>query len=248
MLKRLLLTSAACIGLAEVTIAADLPVAAPAPPPPAFTWTGFYVGAQIGYGWGEDSGHVWAAGPFGQVVIPSIYASSSTQTQGVIGGGHLGYNWQINQFVFGLEGQVDGSSLSKTTSPVPSLDYTARTELPTKGTVLGRVGYAIDRTLLYVTGGGGYAWLRNTYSVLGQEGDFSTTRAFWTVGGGIEYAIDNNWSVRAQYRYNNYGWFYDGTIVFPSVFQSHQWKQHEVQVGFSYKFTPPPPPAVVAKY
>jgi len=248
MLKGLLLASAGAVGLAASAFAADLPAVAPPPPAPAFTWAGFYLGGQIGYGWGEDSGHIWLGGPLGAVAFPATNTSSSTQTQGVIGGAHIGYDWQVNQFVFGLEGQVDGTSLSKSTEPVPNLQYNVTTASPLQGTLLGRIGYAFDRTLVYATGGGGYAWIQNNYSVLGNAGSFSTTRAFWTAGGGIEFAVNNNWSVRAEYRYSNFGYFYDGTIVFPSVFQSHSWTQNQIQVGFSYKFTSAPPAAVVAKY
>jgi outer membrane immunogenic protein len=155
----------------------------------------------------------------------------------------------VSQFVFGLEGRADGTSLSKSTQPLGStLSYNVKTESPIQGVLLGRVGYAFDRTLLYVTGGGGYGSIQNRYNILGAGSSFSTTRGFWTVGGGIEYAIDNNWSIRAEYRYSNLGYFYDGTIIYPNVFQSHSWRQNDVQIGFSYKWAAAAPAGVVAKY
>ncbi|WOJ90863.1 porin family protein [Methylocapsa polymorpha] len=247
MLKRSLLASVGAVPFVVSALAADLPAAAP-PPPPTFTWTGVYLGGQIGYGWGEDSSNIWLSGPLGSVAFPATYTSGSTQTEGVIGGAHIGYNWQINQFVLGLEGRVDGTSLSKSTQPVYHLQYNVTTAAPVQGAILGRVGYAFDRTLVYATGGGVYSWIQNTYNVLGINNSFSTSRSGWTVGGGVEYGVDNNWSLRAEYRYTKLGYTYDGTIVFPNVFQSHRWTQNQVQVGFSYKFTPAPPAAVVAKY
>jgi outer membrane immunogenic protein len=245
MLKKLLLASVGAAALAGPALGADL---APVAPPPAFTWTGFYLGGQVGYGWGEDSSNVWLSGPLGALKFPATSGSASTQTQGVIGGVHLGYNWQLNQFVLGLEGRADGTSINKFTQPVASLAYNVSTSSPIQGSLVGRVGYAFDRTLFYVIGGGGYGWIHNKYTILNSEGDFSTTRSFWTVGGGIEYAISDNWLVRAEYRHSDFGYFYDGTIIFPKVFQSHKWTQNDVQIAFSYKWAAAAPVGVVAKY
>jgi outer membrane immunogenic protein len=243
MLKRFLFGSVGAFALAGAASAADLPVA----PPPAFTWTGFYLGGQVGYGWGEDSGRANIVGPLGAVPYPGINVSTSTQTQGVIGGAHIGYNWQFNQIVFGLEGQVDGTSLSKTIQPVYNLSYASTTKSQIQGSFLGRLGVAFDRTLVYAVGGGGYGQILNNYTILAQSASFATARAFWTVGAGVEYAVNDNWLIRAEYRYNKYGYINDGPIVFPSVYQSHTWSQNQVQVGFSYKFGPPAP-AAVAKF
>jgi outer membrane immunogenic protein len=253
MFKKLLSASVCAIALAAPALAADL---APVPPPPPFTWTGFYLGGQIGYGWGEDSSIISIVGPLGAVKVNPLNGSGSTQLQGAIGGAHIGYDWQIAQFVLGLEGQVDGATISKTTTPVNNVTYaknlvtpyTVNTVTPVQGAFLGRVGYAIDRTLLYVVGGGGYGWIKNKYTIFNSEGDFSTTRAFWTVGAGIEYGITQNWFVRAEYRHSDFGYFRDGPIVYPQAYQSHSVKQNEVQVGFSYKFISAAPAPVVAKY
>src|SRR5271166_1224614 len=114
MLRRILLASVGAVALAGTAVAADLPTRAPppiyVPPVPIFTWTGVYVGAQIGYAWGTVNAH--AGDLFGD------FRTFSLNNDGVIGGGHIGYNLQLNQFVIGLEGDVDGSSLSKTTTGV----------------------------------------------------------------------------------------------------------------------------------
>ena len=110
MLRQTLLASAGTIALASAAFAADLPSRAPPPvyipPTPIFSWTGFYVGGQVGYGWGTQKANVSL--PNGNTIYNSYSA------EGVIGGGHVGYNYQANQWVIGLEGSVDGTSLSKT--------------------------------------------------------------------------------------------------------------------------------------
>jgi outer membrane immunogenic protein len=246
MLTRSLLASACTLALVGVAAAADLPVTPP--PVPVFTWTGVYLGGQIGYAWAKDNGNLWNYGPLGGTVVPAAFVSSATSPDGVIGGAHIGYNWQVNQWVLGLEGDVDGTSLRKTILPVSYVSST--TNLFVQGAILGRVGYAFDHLLLYATGGGTYGAIHNTYNVLnslGQVGSFQTARSGWTVGGGLEYAVNNNWSVRAEYRYSNFGFFYDSPIVY-FISESHHWTENQVKVGFSYKFTSAPSTAVAAKY
>jgi outer membrane immunogenic protein len=121
------------------------------------------------------------------------------------------------------------------------------TDLFLQGAILGRIGYAFDHLLVYATGGWTIGAIHNSYNVNGNIGSYPTARSGWTAGGGLEYAIDNNWSVRAEYRYSNFGFFYDSPIVY-FITQTHHWTENQVKVGFSYKFTPTPPVAVVAKY
>ena len=107
--RRILLASAGVIALAGSAFAADLPSRAPppvyVPPAPIFTWTGIYIGGQIGYAWGTSNTNLGDS--FGD------FTSFSTNNSGVIGGAHVGYNLQLSQFVVGLEGDVDGSSLAR---------------------------------------------------------------------------------------------------------------------------------------
>jgi outer membrane immunogenic protein len=243
MFTRSLLASACTLALVGSAAAADLPVAPP--PVPIFSWGGFYLGGQIGYGWGNDNGNIYNFGPLGPIPAANAVASIITNPHGVVGGAHIGYNWQVNQWVLGLEGDVDGTGLSQTIQPLPYVSST--TNLFLQGAILGRVGYAFDHLLLYATGGGTYAAIHNNYNVLGNIGSYATTRSGWTVGGGIEYALNNNWSVRAEYRYSNFGFFYDSPIVY-TITATHHWSENQVKAGFSYKFMSAPPAAVVAKY
>ncbi|WP_026607186.1 outer membrane protein [Methylocapsa acidiphila] len=246
MFARVLLSTTAILALVNASNAADLPVAAPPPAAPAFTWAGVYVGGQIGYAWAQDNSAFsnWYAQGTG--FGPTAFGDATTTPEGAIGGAHIGNNWQINQWVLGLEGEVDGTNLKKSTQPVYFVQAT--TSAPIQGAILGRVGYAIDRTLIYATGGGAFSWLKNKYVLYGSEGDFGTTLTGWTAGGGIEYAVNDNWSVRAEYRYTKFGYLSDGPIVYPGAYQSHHWTENQVKIGFSYKFSPKPAPGVVAKY
>jgi outer membrane immunogenic protein len=146
--------------------------------------------------------------------IPPLFLSDSysSNSQGVIGGAHAGYNYQFSQWVIGLEGTIDGSSLSKSVVGFPG--FTDSINIPIQGAILGRVGVAFDRVLIYATGGAAIADVSNTYNAnviapvsLFVSGKVSHTRVGWTVGGGLDNAINDNWSVGAQYRYSDLGRF-----------------------------------------
>jgi len=275
MCKQFLLASAGAFAIAGSAFAAE-PAPIP-PPPPPFTWSGVYLGGQIGYAWGKDNVS-WsgtandldlAGGKFGE------------GPQGVIGGAHLGWNIQPNHwFVFGIEASVDGAGLNKSVV-VPMADFaqdtfgslTASAKAGVQGSVRGRLGIAFDRLLLYGTGGVAVTSYNTSYydttgfftGFPGTNDTISVTRAGFTAGGGIEYAITDNWSVRAEYRYSNFGHVTDYPFSNPNAFVSfnqnapfpapaggfvvvrHNPDQSQVQVGFSYRFdmmVPPPPGSV----
>ena len=248
MRNQFLLASAGVLALAGSAFAADLPSRAPPPVylPPAliFTWTGVYVGGQIGYGWGTDGGNVSV--PFAGGIAGGGYGGSPS---GVIGGAHAGYNYQIQQWVLGLEGDVNGTSLSDTVvSPGGLAGLSSNTRTDIQGSIRGRLGVAWDRALIYATGGAAFGGFNTSYAYpVGGSSSFSNTRIGWTVGGGIEYAITNNWSVQVEYRYTDFGRFTDMPGGLGMVDQ-HHFTQNQVQAGFSYKFDMFNPTPVVAKY
>lgn len=187
--------SLGAIALAGGAQAADLgsrpvykaPVAAP-----VWSWTGFYVGANVGVARARTdvSGGV-LTGPF-----------DSTKT-GVIGGVQAGYNWQFNSLVVGLEGDISAASLNRSTS-AGSLGLTGDTfnaRMPWLGTVRGRIGWAFDRTLVYGTGGAAFAQLKDEYvsPLFPFTASSSSTVTGWTAGGGVEYAFANHWTAKAEY-------------------------------------------------
>lgn len=166
--------------LAADLLAADLPVApAPIAPagrvpasPPAYNWTGFYLGLNGGYGFATAN----VTGTFG-----GASASASENLSGLVGGGQVGFNYQG---VFGLEADIDGSSQSKTTT---AGIVSATDKITYIGTVRGRIGAAFDRVFLYATGGGGYGEFSSSVTVAG-FGTFSgsKSRAVWTIGAGLD--------------------------------------------------------------
>ncbi|MEJ0093916.1 MAG: outer membrane protein [Methylocella sp.] len=227
MFRRLLLSATALVAVAGATLAADLPYQeAPSGYAPIFTWTGLYLGGQIGYAWGTDSfsGH---SGGF-------AFSGPSFVPNGVVGGAHIGYNYQINQFVVGLEGDIDGSGVSRSYGWGPVV---YGTQIPVDGSIRGRVGFALDRAMFYVAGGAAFASVTNSYTSFFGYNSFAKSLAGWTIGGGLEYAITNNWSIRAEYRYSDYGSFTDFPLLaVPNGAVSHHETENAIRAGFSYKF------------
>jgi outer membrane immunogenic protein len=274
MIRKLLLASVGAIALTGSALAADLPSRAPPPvylpPVPIFTWTGIYIGGQIGYAWGQDHNDFVGSFPAGPLLATGVFFDNTfgQNPNGVIGGAHVGYNYQINQWVLGLEGSVDGTSMSKTlvfapggfAAPVGFFGngVTETTRADIQGSIRGRIGVAWDRALLYGTGGVAFGGFKTSYTFFspffatGGTSNFSTTRVGWTVGGGIDYAITNNWSVRAEYRYTDFGRNtntpFGGLFTGGAFTGHHHFTENQVQVGFSYKFDTYAPAPVVAKY
>jgi outer membrane immunogenic protein len=105
------------------------------------------------------------------------------------------------------------------------------------------VGIAVDRALFYATGGWAVARITNTYDTTAFGGGFASlshTRDGWTAGGGIDYAVTNNWSLLAEYRYSDFGTFIDRSAVafFPATTVSRHFTENQLEGGVSYKFGP----------
>lgn len=235
MFRKILLTTATLGVLGTAAHAADLAdsVPAPAPHPVAFSWTGFYAGAQIGYGFGDGRVRQFNLGGL------SI-GNGRLNTDGVLGGIHLGYNYQVNNWVFGLETDFEGSDLGSSNRLLGSGDL-ARQSVNWQGSVRGRLGYAFDRLLVYGTGGLAYGELENRFTngITGISQSFTDTRVGWTAGAGFEYAFLPNWTARLEYRYTELdrGTFAPtvGTSVAGSTFRDSP-NFHAVRAAISYKF------------
>ena len=192
-MKRILLTlvgMSAMAGLGTAS-AADLPRQAPLYKAPAYVapvsnWTGFYAGLNGGGAWGTSN---WTG-------LPSDFDVSG----GLIGG-TIGYNWQMNQVVFGLEGDLDWSGISGTTTAVPCTT-SCETRNDWLGTARGRIGYAFDRFLPYVTGGAAFGNIKASPAGFGGVDE---TKVGWTVGGGVEVAIVGPWTAKVEYLYTDLG-------------------------------------------
>lgn len=227
-MKKYLLSGVAALGIlaAGAASAADLPsrkgpVAAPYYPP-VFTWTGFYVGANAGYAFGQvDSTNFGVLNDF-------------DDPDGFMGGGQIGYNYQIGQWVIGAEADFQGADLKAS-----SFDFLtgsrASNELNWFGTVRARVGYAFDRFLPYVTGGFAYGNVKNKIATpLGTFSD-DNTQWGWTVGAGLEYAFTNNLTAKVEYLYTELD-KETITVPFGTFTGDVKTKFSVVRAGLNYKF------------
>lgn len=218
----------ALLGAAVMSVsaasAADLPTKAPAfvAPVPYYNWTGFYVGADIGGGWGRHD----------RTVIPTGFLTEY-DSSGILGGIHAGYNWQMQAIVVGLEADFKASSIKGDDGGAGgTLD---ETKLKWLGTVRGRIGYAWDRFLLFATGGWAYANLEHFNNAApGQT--FDTNRNGWTLGAGGQYAWTNNLSGRIEYRYYDLGTYTNGAPTNGILPYEVSNTFHTVTAGLSFKF------------
>lgn len=214
-MKKFLVTAAVLFASGGIvpSLAADMAVKAPPPaplPPPIYNWSGFYIGANGGWG---NSHNCW---DFELVAGPAFNDGCRDRSGGVVGG-QIGYRWQSNQFVFGLEAQGDWADLSNTR--VSLLDPTLSTRTKTDGIGLftGQIGWAWNAALLYVKGGAAVAGnkfeILDTASGLGLV-SASNTRWGGTLGVGFEYGFAPNWSIGAEY---NHLWMGDASNSFAIV-------------------------------
>jgi len=242
-----------------------LPVPTAAPSLPSFTWTGLYVGGQIGYGVGDNDGWLsWATAQ-----DQTGQSNLGRGAQGVIGGLHLGYNQQFDRWVLGLEGAVDGTTLTRsalvlapsivgqtlTGNPAVGGAVNSNVQSSIQGSVRARAGYAFGRFLPYATAGVAFGSFYSDAQLYGTDldgvtnfaasGTNSATRVGWTAGAGLDYAINNRWSARVEYRYSGFGRLAiatDPSAVGAAFAIDRQLNQHQVQVGFSYKLFAGPEP------
>src|ERR1700746_2617962 len=197
---RLTLPAATLAALAGSATAADLGARAPAPyqppspPPPLFSWTGCYIGGNIGGGWASPrSKHIYRA------VTRVIGADLGSHTASeFIGGGQIGCDYQAGVWVFGVQGMFDGSGMQGSNTDATGL-FVVNSNIPWLATVTGRVGVTAAPTVLVYAKGGG-AWVRDNYTLSSNApggtalANANPTASGWTVGGGVEWSFAGNWS------------------------------------------------------
>lgn len=227
MRKYLLAAASLVLGAASVQ-AADLaahyskaPVMAP-----GYSWTGFYVGANLGGQWGNadaTTSTVYSPiGYFATTSVPAVNAvgAQNANSSSVTGGFSAGYNWQINHAVLGLEGDINyfgfkGSATGSAIYPGVALSaFTVSSQVSADwlATIRGRIGFLAAPTwLLYATGGAAIAEVRgnfnftDTFAAATESAAFRDTRLGWTAGVGTEYAFGGGWSLKAEYLYVDLG-------------------------------------------
>jgi outer membrane immunogenic protein len=280
-MKKLFLASIALVALnaGGSALAADMPVKARPlpPPPPVFSWTGAYVGLNAGGAWGhyEINTTQFIAPGFFAIDAAAIAAAASPtiKSTGFTGGIQGGYNFQTGNVVWGIEADLEYFGLKGSeggTFPFPSTQpggpigppatfFSTNTSVKTDWlfTLRPRLGWAINNWLLYATGGlaVGHVKFNQTITLLApfvETAAFSTTRTGWTVGGGVEIALNQNWSIRGEYLYVDLGTVdTTGTIAPPSPGFSTASSVHLtaniVRAGINYRFDLGKAP-VYAKY
>lgn len=228
MLRKFVMGIAGAIALCSAAVAADLPVNRPiykAVPAPVFNWTGFYVGGTVGYGWGDNRHR----NQFLNI------GTDSFDVDGFVGGVTLGVNWQApgTRWVLGLEFDASLSGISGVLPVAPGFGCAngCTTDVKWFGTFRGRVGYAFDRSLLYVTGGLAFGEVEG--SILGAFPAGSETLTGWTAGLGGEFAIAPRWSMKLEYLYVDLG-----NAVYASFFNlaAENVEFHVVRAGLNYRF------------
>jgi outer membrane immunogenic protein len=237
-MKKLSLGTAAFAAViaANAAFAADLPARpaykAPIMAPVAFSWTGCYIGADVGYAWGRDRDTETFNG-----AVTRFSPGSDATPNGVKAGGYVGCNWQVQgPFVLGLEGDGEWSNLTGSTNFANTADF-YETRIQGQGSVRGRIGYAVDRVLFYATGGVAFAGVteHDVAPGAGLFEDHSTTRVGWTVGAGVDYAFTNNLIGRVEYRYADFGTFSYTSNLFGTN-ESHKITENVVRAGLAWKF------------
>ena len=187
-----------------------------------YGWTGFYIGGNVGYSWGRarnsETISDFATG------VALFTSTSSNDVNGVIGGGQIGYNWQAQNWLFGLEADIQGSGEKGSRDLVcvacandgTNITSTLTQKLTWFGTVRGRVGVLVTPSiLLYGTGGLAYGELKTGGSITGTNvagvpvtvafPGTASTRVGWTAGVGVEGKIAPNWTAKLEYLYMDLG-------------------------------------------
>jgi outer membrane immunogenic protein len=252
---------------------------APVAVPVQFSWTGFYIGGHVGalHGRGRfDAVTGPLFPPFGFLAgIPTIVPArigtvpgASASDTGFIGGGQLGYNWQVGSFVFGFEGDASWAHVRAGTAFAPvdpfgfqTLNGTYTTNIDWTASLRARAGFAWDRLLIYATGGAAFArWdVGSTFTLVnptpgiivpvpGASGTTaagaSFTDAGWTIGGGLEWAFANNWSLAGEYRHSRYRGHTitlastdpSGTLGFPPLTTNVRLTTDQATLRLNYRF------------
>ncbi len=244
MKKFLLAATALTAFVAGPAVAADLPVRYTPPPAPVvvsyFSWTGCYVGANVGGLWVKKD---WSDGDplsatFGQPI-------GSHDPSGWLGGGQIGCNYQVGGWVFGIQGDYDWASAEASSADLLNIGGTISSKVKSLSSVTSRVGYAWDRFLGYVKGGGAWETDDYTATVAGFIGTASQTRSGWTVGIGGEYAFTNNLTGFIEYDWYGFG-TKAVTLVdqFGGFYGTADIKESKsvLKVGLNWKFGKTPAP------
>lgn len=239
-MKKTLLGAAFLISALSPAMAADVVIVEPAPPTPVastYNWSGVYVGVQAGYSWGSGDG---------AYLDPTGFRdeTANPEADGFLLGGQIGYNYQWGAFVLGVEGDLayswaDGDSDIDTFPDgvqIPGVHN--ENEYNYLASITGRLGYAFDRTLIYAKGGVGFTELEMSDvgpgSFVTASGSKSMTG--WTIGGGVEYAITDQWTAKGEYQFYRFSDSVSLNDPNPWRVYDDNFDIHALKIGFNYHF------------
>src|SRR5664280_443987 len=219
-MRRSLVLAATCAILSvQVASAADMPTKAPAykaVEPIAYNWTGLYVGGHAGYGWGSNQSTATSA----TTSFPVGFVFDRANMTGGLGGGQLGFNYQVANWVFGIEGDYSWADIKgdeSSVSPLITTHTISNSKLTWLATATGRVGYAWNNWLPYVKGGA--AWTHN---------DANTSTI--------------NWSARLEYDFLDFGTasvgrtFTSGSLIGTTATRDNELHVHVIKAALNYRF------------
>ncbi|MBK3663870.1 porin family protein [Bradyrhizobium diazoefficiens] len=258
-----ILLGATALSLAGPAFAADMPAKAPVYAP-SYNWTGFYFGANAGYGFGHaPTSVVPNATEAGFLADPLCVSSNcapapaASHLNGFVGGGQMGYNFQSGNIVAGLETDLSFAGLRKSDTATGNfyiggiLATTVDTKLDWFGTLRGRLGFLpTNSLLLYGTGGVAYGAVKTTVTTLNvagcgflsiycSTGSADGTSVGWTIGAGAEYAVAPAWTVKAEYLHIDLGsrsfTATDPNVPGGAITSTTSFKMDTVRIGMNYK-------------
>lgn len=198
-------------------------------PPVGFNWTGGYVGAQVGYAWGDS-----------YFQVDEEHYDATIDPEGFFGGLYGGYNYQFtNNVVLGLDADINASDIDGTValnhggSPMDGVDMTG--DVKYTAAVRGRLGYAVDRWLPYIAGGVSVAKYEFTIDDGTTTYPEEDTFTGWNIGAGVEFAATDNIIIRGEYRYTDFG-DWNGFSEWDSTDGSADLSTNDIRLGIAYKF------------
>ena len=222
--------------------------------PATYNWSGFYLGGNVGYSVGRDPTSQDTFGLFGEG-----HNKFTLVPHGWLGGVQAGYNWQLDHWVLGLEGDYQFADQNDTAcfNWCFASNTTYNQSLRWFATGRARVGVAAGPALFYVTGGAAWTAIRTSASIVNTftgatAGSFTNSMSGWVVGGGVEGALAAHWTAKVEYLYMDFGSFTNlfpgapalSNLADPNVHATSSVRDSIFRVGLDYHFGGP----VVASY
>jgi outer membrane immunogenic protein len=232
-MKKLLLSTVAIMIVAGGNaLAADLPRRAPyvaAPVAYGYNWSGCYIGVQGGFA------ALRTTNSFSLTGAPPYAADGDSDGNGGLFGGHIGCNYQVSNWVFGVEGDLEWAGIDGDDGGFGG--DTNELSIRWMGSLRGRLGYAWSSTLLYMTGGAAFTGARSSVLDPGEQESHKRNHIVgWTLGAGLEQAFGNNWSARIEYRYTDFGSRGFNLPVNGYVERHNDISLHAIRLGLTYRF------------